>query len=552
MNVLYDNPPIPQAGWLLAFIGDDDSHGTNCAGDIAAQGVITDPEWIGPINPLFAGAGNAVLSGMAPGAKVAAFQHGFWLPFDSWVLAALGFDGIPNSGDEAQISSNSWGASATINDGWDETSRFAHWLARNFAPHLTFLVATGNGGHGYGTVTEPTGGPIIDVGASTSYGTLVYFEFVDPDQFTWGDVQPWSNRGPTTLGDVSPDVVAVGAWGTGANPLNLYYGNGQAAYDIFGGTSMATPVAAGNMALVYQAFKAKHGRWPTWEEAKTILLNGASDLGYDVLTQGSGNVNADRATDIAAGLGGFQVSPAQWQAGDYRGQEYPAFPKIMFPGGSDIQVFTVTNPMTSAVAITLTDAVLNKVGEITLTLSFPSFSPPPFTRPTWITDITSLITTYDPDLVRAQVIFPYSVLDTDGNYSYEDRWRVLFYDWTDLNEDGNLWTDNNGNGRVDAGEIDDYEYNRFTYGYPTGTYLEASVGRDSLSRRHDGVFFGVQRRTGAVRREAQRSAAQRGGQILPSPSYSPQRRRDAYLKVGGQPFAHSAPSRPPQTPNQAD
>lgn len=51
------------------------------------------------------------------------------------------------------------------------------------------------------------------------------------------------------------------------------------------------------------------------------------------------------------------------------------------------------------------------------------------------------------------------------------------------------------------GEIDIvggiYEYNRFTYGYPSGTYLEASLGRDSLSRRHDGVFFGVQRRTGS-------------------------------------------------------
>jgi hypothetical protein len=54
---------------------------------------------------------------------------------------------------------------------------------------------------------------------------------------------------------------------------------------------------------------------------------------------------------------------------------------------------------------------------------------------------------------------------------------------------------------VDAGEIDVvsgiYEYSRFTYGYPSGTYLEASLGRDSLSRRHDGVFFGVQRRTGS-------------------------------------------------------
>ncbi len=517
VSTLYNGVAVPKAGRLIAFIGDDDGHGTSCAGDIAAQGVITDPEWIGPINPLFAGAeniggaGGPVLAGMAPGAKIAAFQHGFWLPFDSWLLAALGFDGSPDSGDEAQIVSNSWGASATINDGWDATSRFAHWLNRNYAPNTAFLVATGNGGHGYGTVTEPDGGSIIDVGASTSYGTTIYFELVTPDQFTWGDVQPWSNRGPGTLGDVAPDVVSVGAWGTGANPLNLnpmfyYYDlpwTGQASYDIFGGTSMATPVAAGNLALIYQAFKAKNGRWPTWQEAKAILLNSARDLGYDVLTQGSGNVDADRGTDIAAGLDyGYWVEPAQWIAGNYRGQEYPAFPSIMHPGETAVKTFTVHNTYTETYSVNLNDTILQKVHEVTFTLPFPSFDPSlDFTLPTWVTDITSLIEDYDPDLVRAQVVFPYSVFDTDYNYSYDDRWRVLFYDWTDLNGDRNLWTDTNGNGWVDADEIDIvdgiYEYNRFTYGYPTGTYLEASVGRDSLSRCHDGVFFGVQRRTGS-------------------------------------------------------
>jgi uncharacterized repeat protein (TIGR01451 family) len=512
-NVLYSGLPVPEAGRLLAFIGDDDSHGTNCAGDIAAQGVITDPEWIGPINPIFGGAenyggvGGPVLSGMAPGARIAAFQHGFWLPFDSWVLAALGFDGVPNTDDEAQISSNSWGGSATINDGWDETSRFAHWLNRNFAPNLAFLVATGNGGHGYGTVTEPDGGSIIDVGASTMYGTLTYFEFIlDETMLTYGDVQPWSNRGPTTLGDVSPDVVAVGAWGTGANPLNLYYGNGQAAYDIFGGTSMATPIAAGNLALVYQAFKAKNGRWPTWQEAKAIFLSGATDLGYDVLTQGSGNVNADRATDIAAGLNyGFWAEPAQWTAGSYRGTDYPAFPAILHPGQSDSQTFTLHNTYTDTFTVNIADTMLERVAEVTFTIPFPSFSPPPFTRPTWITDITDLINIYDPDLIRAQVVFPYSVFDSGYNYSYDNRWRVMFYGWKDLNGDGNLWTDTNGNGRVDAGEIDAYEYNRFTYGYPSGTYLEASLGKDSYSRwldpaqtAGDGIFFGVQRRTGTA------------------------------------------------------
>ncbi|MDW8184914.1 MAG: S8 family serine peptidase, partial [Anaerolineae bacterium] len=462
VSMLYPGVPVPAAGRLISFVGDEDGHGTSSASEIAAQGIITDPEWFGPINPLFAGAeniggaGGPVLAGMAPGAKIAAFQNGFWFPFDSWTLSALGFDGQPNSGDEAHIVNNSWGASATINDGWDATSRFAHWLNRNYAPNTAFLVATGNGGHGYGTVVEPDGGSIIDVGASTSYGSLIYFELVEPDQFTWGDVQPWSNRGPGTLGDIAPDVVAVGAWGTAAQPLNIYYGNGQAAYDAYGGTSMATPVAAGNLALIYQAFRAKNGRWPTWQEAKALLLNSARDLGYDVLTQGSGNVDADRGTDIAAGRNyGFWVEPAQWVAGNYRGQEYPAFPAIMHPGGTAVKTFTIRNTYTDTYSVSLSDAVLQRVHEVTFTLSFPSFGPPPFTRPTWITDITDLIDTYDPDLVRAQVVFPYSVFDTDYDYFSENGWRVLFYDWKDLNGDGNLWADVNNNGWIDDwAEID--------------------------------------------------------------------------------------------------
>lgn len=508
VGVLYRGVNVPSAGRLLSFIGDEDGHGTNCAGDIAAQGVITDSQGIGSINPLFAGAagvggvGGPVLAGMAPDAKVAAFQKGFNFPFDSWVLAALGFDGIPESGDEAQIVSNSWGASATIEDGWDATSRFAHRLVRNYAPRTSFLVATGNGGHGFGTVTEPDGGPIIDVGASTSYGSLVYFEVVNPDQFTYGAVQPWSNRGPTALGDLSPDIVAVGAWGTGANPLNIYsaspyWANGQAAYDIFGGTSMATPIAAGNLALLYQAYKNQTGNWPTWQVAKDIFLSSATDLGYDTLTQGSGNVNADRATKVASG-NGYWVSPSQWVAGNYRGVEYAAFPSILHAGQSALKTFTVHNTSSTGQNLTLSDSILEEVKVVTYTVNVPSGSPPPFTSPTWLTDLTSDITNEDPDLVRAQVIFPYSVFDSDADYIVNNRWRVLIYDWKDLNSNGSLWSDTNSNGLVDSGEIDSGEYNRFTYGYPTGTYLEASVGRDALSRKHNGVFLGLQRRSGTA------------------------------------------------------
>jgi uncharacterized repeat protein (TIGR01451 family) len=493
-NVLFENVPVPAHGELIAFVGEPyfQSHGTNVAGNVAARGVITDPLGIGPINPIFGGgAAGPVLSGMAPAAKIAAFQEGFLLPWDSWMLGALGFDGVPGSGDEVQISNNSWGASGIINDGWDHAySRFAQWLNHNYAPNMAILASTGNGGHGFGTVASPDGGTIIGIGASTQYGTLLYFEpITDTDMLTYGDVQPWSNRGPDGLGGTGVHVNAVGAWGTGPNPLNLwaiFYGApaGNFAYDIFGGTSMASPIAAGNLALIYQAYKDTHGNWPTYTQAKTLLMNSADDLGYDVLVQGAGNVNSDRGTDIAAGLGSFMVSPPEWLAGNYRGNNYPAFPAIMHPGSSSSQAFTVANPAGTALAVALTDSTLTRVHEVTYTVEITDTTIPDFLEWNWITDITALVDDHDPDLVRAQVVFPYDVFDSTGNYSWNNRWRVAFWNWKDINE----------NGVIDTSP---WEYNRFTYGYPSGTFLEASVGRDSLSRRHDGVLFGLQRRSGS-------------------------------------------------------
>lgn len=508
-STLYPGVNTPESGRLLVFVGDSDSHGTNVASMIVAQSVMTDPDWIGNINPFFAGAANAggvggpILSGMAPDAQVAAFQDGYLLPLDAWTLAALGFDGLPQTGDEAQLVNNSWGDSFIIEDGWDQTSRFVHYLNTNYAPSTLFFNSTGNGGSGYGTAAGPDGGSMLGVGASTSYGSTVDFEWVMPDQFTWGDVQPWSNRGPGALGDTEPDLVCVGAWGTGANPLNLYF-NGEAAYDLFGGTSMSSPVCVGIGALVYDAYFQTHGTWPTWQEAFDAMVNGGIDLGYETVTQGTGNANADRSTDIAAGAAAY-VTPSQWQAGDYHGTDYePFFPSVVHAGDTVSTTLTIHNPTTDAVSIALSDTTLQNVYEITFTVPLTAGGETPFAVPSYLMEITDLVAEHDPDLVRAQVRFPFTTFDTNSDYFADNRLRALFYDWTDLNNDGNLWTDDNGNGLVEVSEIDienqgqgGFEYLRYSYSYPEANYLEVSVGRDALSRQHDGVFFGLQRASGA-------------------------------------------------------
>jgi subtilisin family serine protease len=496
--------PIPPAGQLLVFINDVNGHGTSCASQIVAQGIITDPARRGPVNPLLTG---PVLSGLAPAARIAAFENGFQLPLDAWTLAALGFDGLPTSGDEVQLVSNSWGASGVVADGWDDVSRFAQDLnltpdaqtGKPLAEQVTFLVATGNGGHGYGTVTAPNGASILSIGASTLYGALDAFEQVAPGQFLHGEIQPWSNRGPGGLGDLAPALSAVGAWGPGAMPLNLFISpDGESAYDVFGGTSMSTPVAAGGAALVYQAFRSQHGRWPTWRETRDLLLGGAQELGYEPSVQGAGEMRVDRSV-LQALDQAVSLAPAEWAPGAYHSAVYPAFPHILTPGEPAVtRQFTLANPIAQPQDTSLSAVQLTRIHEEVFTIPY---TPPTLGYsshlPLYLEDLRGLLQAYPADLVRAQLVLPFTSFDINGD-SYEDHWwQIALYDWTDRNNNGQLWQDANHDGQVQAAELDGSspgllsEINRFSYGYPAGTVLEASLGREGLAQTHDGVFLGL-------------------------------------------------------------
>ena len=179
--------------------------------------------------------------------------------------------------------------------------------------------------------------------AGQSYGSSTYWELVGPEQFTYGALQPWSNRGPSGLGDVDPDLVCVGAWGFGSTPLNRAM-NGQGAYDLFGGTSMSSPLCTGVAALVYDSFHEAHGRWPTWQEATDILNNSAHDRAYPPLARAAATTAALRASPTPPGLPAY-MTPSQWQVGDYRGDaQTPGFPAIVHPGDSVSLPLTVHNP----------------------------------------------------------------------------------------------------------------------------------------------------------------------------------------------------------------
>ena len=520
--------PAPGSGELVAFMFDDvlgaggaAGHGTLTAGNIVGQGVADgDPSVYGGVpRPTWKPAGvGGMVQGGGKNAKLIAIGDSY-INFtasteEAWYFASFGVDGYGDTNDGAQITSNSYGESATDNDEWDNRSRLLTRLNTRTSAYrgypaiynqqVAHLVSTGNGAPGYGTVTSADASTAIHVGASTQFGSTADFDSISgPDQIVWGDVIPWSNRGPTAVGHLAPSVTADGAFAAGDLTLNGAFGDGNAAWESWGGTSRSSPVAAGNLALIYHAYKQRFSLYPSWKQAKELLMNGASDQKNDVLVQGAGAVNADLATDIAGGLYGLNVSPSEWSPGSYRGTDYLAFAQVITPGGTDSQAFTLNNFGLLTTTADLTATYLTKISsnEFTAPLSTANESPYAFTRPDYLWNVSQYAPSGIPagtDLMVAEVIQPFNEFAT-GNTQLGNDWRILWYSAKDVNGNGRLWQDANGNGAVNAGEIDAGEYVRFAYGYNINTYHQVSV-KDPLGRWKDGIYLGLQHRnrTGSV------------------------------------------------------
>jgi hypothetical protein len=125
----------------------------------------------------------------------------------------------------------------------------------------------------------------------------------------------------------------------------------------------------------------------------------------------------------------------------------------------------------------------------------------------------------DADLMVIRANYPRSQFDDNPfNYDEDQAWRLLTYNWTDVDDDGNLWTDGNDNGVVNyaqlptssnidgfldinygASEIDEGEYVRFMY-HRAGSNALMSFVRDPAGRMADGLFLGLQHsaRNGAI------------------------------------------------------
>ncbi len=311
-------PGLDSDGEYFAVYTDWYGHGTSVATIIAARGRLTYDIYFNGIQYR--------LKGVAPGSKLAAatgFLFGSLLPGELWLA---GYDivyvpeldalmPVPAANHRADILSNSWSyvnvakwAHQYPGDDYfasilDEAVMIENYFYGN---NVTIVFAAGNEGPGYGSVSSPGAGLLmIEVGASTLFD---YYQLFGYNPGYADDIIPFSSRGPTGLGYPRPDVVNIGAfeW-AGVRTLDgRGYGVGQytdlvsyyPGLTLFSGTSEATPFTSGVVALIYQAYRVKHGYSPDAVTAKVILKSSAKDIGYPAFQQGSGRADAYAAVKL--------------------------------------------------------------------------------------------------------------------------------------------------------------------------------------------------------------------------------------------------------------
>lgn len=434
------------------------------------------------------------LMGMAPDAKLVAIP----MTNDyvaSWLFAELGADGMPNTGDEANIVSNSYGFSDTaIDAGYELWDLYTSYISLIGGQTLWFW-STGNGGPGLGTVHSPIDFTAVHCGATTTMqyrywlGYEEYYEYT-----TWGDMAPFSNAGPTRTGKLNAEISASGMYSMEPAPLNqpAYggLGDGYVHFQIGSGTSHATPTVAGGAALGFEAYYALTGTMPYIDYAKAVLMASADDMHYDPLKQGAGWLNATTYVHLMGKYDGVQTldtsGPVLLKAALYPGTDdgtatgtpYEVWPNFLLPDESYTHSLSTTNfnPVTPA-DVSITSEMLIRTGSNRIDFVTPDFGSQYFNIKPMIPAGT--------DLVKITWFMPLDEFDPNLDYVSDVRYYLETHDWVDTNGDGNM--------NISGGE---WELYRYAVDGSDSNYNQIMV-RDPLERSHDGLIVRVRAISGA-------------------------------------------------------
>ncbi|MCK4757416.1 MAG: S8 family serine peptidase, partial [Thermoplasmata archaeon] len=236
-------------------------------------------------------------------------------------------------------------------------------------------------------------------------------------------------------------------------------------------------------ATVYQFYN----EYPDAQTARSLLMSGADDMKNDVLSQGAGLINAENSIKMAERTDGLLVNPSSWVPGNFTGEEYESFVKLMAPGDKESQEFTIENRNgTVAADVDIDDGTFKKIGEynevfqhmVPGTLDFFKYIDildkiPPSTE---LLKITAHASFEELDKNNDGILDPVPDLITDACTDFIYDMSVM--DWTDLGADGEF----------DPTDYD--EGNTFDTCDLLSNVLQVRV-KDPLVRSHDGLFVKI-------------------------------------------------------------
>lgn len=243
---------------VLSIVTCSGTHGTHVAGIVAAHF---------PDNP--------VLDGLAPGAQIVSMQIG-----DTRLSSLETSQSFMRAMSEAiRLKVD------CINISFGEDSHLAncgpvmdYMRDKVIRKHyITVVSSAGNNGPGYGTIGAPGGmtTDIVGVGAYVSKDMAAAMYGLRAQA---GDsAYTWSSRGPSIDGDVGVSLFAPGAAVTCVPPYALNHSQ------LMNGTSMSSPNACGNIALLISALKQEKKAYSPGS-IKRALLRTVRDVGDEFKT----------------------------------------------------------------------------------------------------------------------------------------------------------------------------------------------------------------------------------------------------------------------------
>jgi serine protease AprX len=250
---------------------DDNGHGTHVSGDAAGNGSASNGQYTG-VAPDANLIGVKVLNRMGSG-SLSTVMAGIQWCIDNRALYNI------------NIISMSLGSPATIPAAEDPMVKV---VEAAWDHGIVVVVAAGNDGPDEKTISSPGISPkVITVGAMNDMNTIMRND---------DTVADFSSRGPTIDGITKPDVLSPGVNIVSLRSPNSYLDKLNKSsrvgnyYFTLSGTSMATPICAGLIALILQ-----NSPGLTPDQVKAILLGSAENWGLPSNVQGKGYIDAARA-----------------------------------------------------------------------------------------------------------------------------------------------------------------------------------------------------------------------------------------------------------------